>query len=75
MEKRLHYLMANEVIPFDQAMLDEYAGVVEDMLAARNLLVRISVTNEIESGGRIAEYLDKAKEAELRILSKVVSQL
>ncbi len=75
MEKRLHYLMANEIIPYDQEMLDEYGTVVEDMLAARNLLVRISVTNEIESGGRIAEYLDRAKATEVKILTKVASEL
>lgn len=72
---RLKYLMANEVIPFDQTMLDEYAQVVDDMLAARNLLVRISVTDEIEAGSRIAAYLDSAKEKDVAVLSKVVSLL
>lgn len=72
---RLKYLMANEVIPFNQEMLDDYAVVVEDMLTARNLLVRISVTNEIEAGGRIAGYLDDAREKETAILSKVAELL
>ncbi len=72
---RLKYLMANEVIPFNQEMLDDYAVVVEDMLTARNLLVRISVTNEIEAGGRIAGYLDDAREKEIAILSKVAELL
>lgn len=72
---RLKYLMANEVIPFNQEMLDDYAVVVEDMLTARNLLVRISVTNEIEAGGRIADYLDDAREKEIAILSKVAELL
>lgn len=72
---RLKYLMANEVIPFNQEMLDDYAVVVEDMLTARNLLVRISVTNEIEAGGRIAGYLDDAREKETAILSKVTELL
>ena len=75
MYDRLKYLMANEVIPFDQAMLDSYAEVVDDMLTARNLLVRISVTNEIEDGVRIASYLDSAKETEIAVLSKVVEAL
>lgn len=75
MLERLKYLMANEVIPFDQAMLDEYAQVVDDMLTARNLLVRISITGEIEAGTRIAGYLDSAKEKEIAILGKVVKQL
>lgn len=72
---RLKYLMANEVIPFNQEMLDDYAAVVEDMLTARNLLVRISVTNELEAGGRIAGYLDDAREKETAILSRVVDLL
>ena len=72
---RLKYLMANEVIPFNQEMLDDYAVVVEDMLTARNLLVRNSVTNEIEAGGRIADYLDDAREKEIAILSKVAELL
>lgn len=72
---RLKYLMANEVIPFNQEMLDDYAAVVEDMLTARNLLVRISVTNELEAGGRIAGYLDDAREKETAILSRVVKLL
>lgn len=72
---RLKYLMANEVIPFNQEMLDDYAAVVEDTLTARNLLVRISVTNELEAGGRIAGYLDDAREKETAILSKVVELL
>ncbi|MCR5702873.1 MAG: hypothetical protein K6G76_12130 [Lachnospiraceae bacterium] len=72
---RLKYLMANEVIPFDQAMLDEYAGVVEDMLAARNLLVRISVTGEIEAGTRIAEHVNTARAKDVAILKKVADLL
>lgn len=72
---RLKYLMANEVIPFNQQMLDDYAVVVEDMLTARNLLVRISVTDEIEASDRIAGYLDDAKEKEIAILSRVTELL
>ncbi|MCM1158749.1 MAG: hypothetical protein NC300_07860 [Bacteroidales bacterium] len=75
MSDRLKYLMANEIIPFDQKMLDEYAEVVENMLAARNLLVRISVTGEIEAGERITDYLQKSKETETAILTKVVELL
>ena len=72
---RLKYLMANEVIPFDQAMLDEYSEVVEDMLAARNLLVRISVTGEIEAGSRIADHINSAREKDVAILTKVMNLL
>ena len=72
---RLKYLMANEVIPFDQAMLDQYSEVVEDMLAARNLLVRISVTGEIEAGSRIADHINSAREKDVAILTKVMNLL
>lgn len=72
---RLKYLMANGAMPFDQTMIDEYAEVVDDMLTARNLLVRISVTEEIEAGDRIAAYLDDAKNKEVAILNKVVGLL
>ena len=72
---RLKYLMANEVIPFDQAMLDQYSEVVEDMLAARNLLVRISVTGEIEAGSRIADHISSAREKDVAILTKVMNLL
>lgn len=75
MLERLKYLMANEVIPHDQAMLDEYAEVVENMLAARNLLVRISITDEIDAGARITAYLEGAKAKEVKILTKVVGLL
>lgn len=75
MHERLKYLMANEVIPFDQAMLDDYAKVVDDMLTARNLLVRISVTGEIEAGERIKGYLNLARDKETIILGKVVELL
>ncbi len=75
MYDRLKYLMANEVIPFDQEMLDDYAKVVDDMLAARNLLVRISVTGEIEAGDRISGYLTSAKDKETVILGKVIELL
>ena len=75
MHSRLKYMMANEVIPYDQAMLDEYEEVVEDMLAARNLLLRVSVTGKIEDGKRIGYYLDSAKKREVEILTKVVELL
>jgi hypothetical protein len=45
------------------------------MLAARNLLVRISITGEIEKGSRIAEYLTSAKDKETIILGKVIELL
>ena len=75
MHERLKYLMANEVIPFDQEMLDEYAEVEDDMLAARNLLVRISITDDISISNRFKMYFDAAKEKEIRILTKVMEQL
>ena len=45
------------------------------MLTARNLLVRISITGEIESSVRFKKYLDAAKEKEISILFRILAEL
>lgn len=75
MHERLKYLMANDFIPMDQALLDEYLSVVENTLTARNLLVRISITDEIDRADRFPKYLNAAKETEIKVLTKVLEQL
>ena len=45
------------------------------MLTARNLLVRISITGEIDRADRFAKYLNTAKDMEVKVLSKVLEQL
>ena len=75
MYERIKYLMNNGVIKYNQTILDEYATVVTNMLTARNLLVRISITGEIEACQRFKTYLDAAKEKEIGILFKVLSEM
>ncbi len=75
MYDRIKYLMANDYIPMDQALLDEYLTVVENALTARNLLVRISITEEIDRADRFAKYLNAARETEVKVLTKVLEQL
>ena len=75
MLERIKYLMANDYIPFSQAIVDDYATVVENAQTARNLLVRISITGEIERADRFAKYLNQAKETEIKVLSQVLEQL
>ena len=75
MLERLKYLMANEVIPYQPELLEQYEVVVENMLTARNLLIRISVTGELDAGKRIAQYLRDAKEKEIPVLQQVADLL
>lgn len=75
MYERLKYMMNHGFLKFNQETLDEYATVVTNMLTARNLLVRISITDEIESSVRFKTYLNAAKEKEIGILFKVLAEL
>ena len=75
MLERIKYLMANDFLPFSQALVDEYATVVENTQTARNLLVRISITEEIDRADRFAKYLTAAKETEIKVLTQVLEQL
>ena len=75
MYERLKYLMNHGYLKFNQETLDEYETVVTNMLTARNLLVRISITGEIEASSRFKTYLDAAKEKEIGILFKVLAEL
>jgi hypothetical protein len=68
-------MMNNGFLKFNQELLDEYEIVVKNVLTARNLLVRISITDEIESSVRFKTYLDTAKEKEIAILFKVLAEL
>jgi hypothetical protein len=75
MYERIKYMMNNGYLKFNQELLDEYEIVVKNVLTARNLLVRISITDEIESSVRFKTYLDTAKEKEIAILFKVLAEL
>lgn len=75
MYERIKYLMNNGYLKYNQQTLDEYQTVVTNMLTARNLLVRISITGEIEASVRFKKYLDAAKEKEIGILFEVLAEL
>ena len=75
MLERLKYLMANDYMEYDKEILDEYKTVVVNMLAARNLLVRISITGDTGAAVRFKKYFNIAKEKEVSILLKVLSLL
>ncbi len=75
MLERLKYLMVNDYMEYDKEILDEYKTVVVNMLAARNLLVRISITGDTGAAVRFKKYFNIAKEKEVSILLKVLSLL
>lgn len=72
---RLKYLMKHGYLVYNQDTLDEYQVVVDNMLAARNLLLKISITGDIESASRFKKYFDGAKEKEISILFRVLAEL
>jgi len=75
MNERLKYLMANGYIEYNEDVLKGYGLVVKNMLAARNLLVRISITGDSSVASRFKMYLDIAKEKEVGVLFKVLAEL
>lgn len=75
MYERIKYLMEKGYLPMDQALLDEYAEVVEDVLAARNLVIRISISGDTSAKNRFAGYFENAKTKEVEVLNKVLAQL
>ena len=75
MLERLKYMMSHGALKFNQETLDAYKIVVDNILAARNLLIRISITNDIEAGSRFKTYLETAKEKEVSILFNVLAEL
>lgn len=75
MFERLKYLMANSYLTYDEGLLKDYEAVVNNMLTARNLLVRISITEDVTAAERFKTYFDIAKEKEVAALLKVVAEL
>jgi hypothetical protein len=75
MLERIKYLMANDYLPFSQTLVDDYKTVVDNAQTARNLLVRISITEEIDRADRFAKYLTAAKDMEIGVLTEVLKQL
>ena len=70
--RALHVMYDHKVLMLERI---KYQTVVRNMLTARNLLVRISITGEIESSVRFKTYLDAAKEKEISILFRILAEL
>jgi hypothetical protein len=49
--------------------------VVNNMLTARNLLIKCSITGNVDCLDRFEKYIMTAKEKEIAVLSKVVESL
>ena len=75
MLERLKYLMANGYMNYDQDLLDSYEQVVKSVKAARNLLIKISISEDISEASYFKEYFNTAKEKEVAVLLEVLSRL
>lgn len=75
MLERIQYLMANNCIDYDKNLLDSYSNVVRNMLAARNLLIKISITGDVSEAVKFKQYFAIAKEKEMSVLQEVLSQM
>jgi hypothetical protein len=75
MYERLKYMMANGYLDYNEGILKDYEVVVKNMMTARNLLVRISITEDVSAAVRFKMYFDIAKEKEVAILLKVLAEL
>ena len=75
MYERIKYLMANGYIEYDESLIKNYELVVKNMLTARNLLIKISINNDINQASKFKMYFDIAKEKEAAVLIELVARL
>ncbi len=75
MLERIKYLMANGYIDYDKYLVDTYGNVVKNMLAARNLLIKISITGDVSETSKFKQYFAIAKEKEMSVLSDILMHL
>ena len=75
MMERLKYMMDHGYLEFNDDILNGYMEVENTMLTARNLLIKTSITGNVDCMDRFEKYLMGAKEKEIEILSKVVELL
>ena len=75
MLERIKYLMKHGYLKYNEDTIKEYETVVRNMLTARNLLVRISITGEIESSVRFKNYFELAREKEISTLFRILAEL
>ncbi len=76
MANRIKYLMGKGIIPENQELIEKYQKeVVENILAARNLVIRISISGKTEDKERFRAYFDDAKKADIEVLTEVLKGL
>ena len=75
MLERIKYLMANGYLNYDEDLIKSYEEVVKNMLAARNLLLKISLNGNTSEASRFKTYFNIAKEKEVAVLLEVLSRL
>ena len=75
MYDRIKYLMEKGLLKQNQELLDKYAEVVDNVLASRNLVIRISITGDTSVKDRFKGYFDEAKTREIEVLTKVLAEL
>lgn len=74
MENRIKYMMDKKYIPFDQQLLNDYDVVKNEILKARNAIIKANVRKDTDLS-TIKSYLLEAKEREIETLSLVERQL
>ncbi|MEE3399460.1 MAG: hypothetical protein VZR64_08345, partial [Eubacterium sp.] len=72
---RIKYLMANGYLNYDADLITSYEEVVKNMQAARNLLIKISINEDVSAAVRFKDYFQIAKEKEVAVLLEVLSRL
>ncbi len=75
MYDRIKYLMDNDYLKYDQELLNNYQLVVKNMLTARNLLIKLSITEDMTDAVRFKMYFDIAKEKEASVLFEILAKL
>ena len=67
--------MANGYLNYDADLIKDYEEVVRNMLTARNLLIKISISEDVTEAARFKDYFRIAKEKEVAVLLEVLSRL
>ena len=75
MYERIKYLMANGYLDYNEDILKSYSVVVKNMLAARNLLIKISINGNVGEAQKFKSYFAIAKEKELGVLLEILAEL
>ena len=62
MFERIKYLMANGYLKYNEDIIRSYGVVVKNMLTARNLLIKISLNDNVAEAVKFKQYFNIAKE-------------